>query len=215
MFTRETALLPERRAAVVFMIAAAILSAGASSRMGVPKANLKIDGTTFLNSILSKINRSGFGPVYIVTGYHHQEIGRMVDPEGKYAILQNQNPAQGQLSSLQLVIRNLNERVAGLLVALVDHPLVGEETYCTLYSTAAAHPDAIILPKFQGRTGHPVYFGRRFFHALLETPLSSGAREVIRKNKGAILHLDVSDDGILRDIDTPEDLKTWTEDSPV
>jgi molybdenum cofactor cytidylyltransferase len=212
MYTRAAATLQGPLSWVVFMIAAVILTAGASSRMGVPKANLKIGDTSFLNSILSKINRNGFEPVFIVTGYHHQEISRSISPEGTYHILQNLNPEQGQLSSLQLVIRSLSETVTGLLVALVDHPLVQDDTYCKIYFAAKTHPDAIILPQYQGLSGHPVYFSRKFFSALLETPLQSGAREMVRKNQEAIIYLEVPDAGVIRDIDTPGDLITYRGD---
>ena len=194
------------------MIAAVILTAGASSRMGIPKANLKIGDNTFLNSILYKIQRTGFNPVFIITGYHHQDICQAVDPVGEYKILQNPHPELGQLSSLQLVIRNLTLSVTGLLVVLVDHPLVKEKTYRELYSTALVCPEAIILPKYQDQTGHPVYFSRKFFPALLETSLQTGAREMVRKNQEEIIYLEVADRGIIQDIDTPGDLITYAGD---
>jgi molybdenum cofactor cytidylyltransferase len=193
------------------MIAAVILSAGASSRMGTPKSNLKIGDTSFINSILSRLQSCGFKPIIIVTGYHHREIVKSIDKQFGGEILRNPKPEQGQLSSLQVAVRNFDQDITGMLMVLVDHPLVRENTYRELFKSARAHPRAIIVPTFRQQKGHPVYFSRRFFNDLLETPLSMGAREVIRKNMPAVYYLPVSDEGILQDIDTPDDLIKYSD----
>ena len=188
------------------MIASVILSAGASARMGTPKANLKIGNTTFINSILIKLHSCGTAGIYIVTGYHHRQISQALDSINHCKILHNTNAEQGQLSSLQLAIRNFDRQITGMLVVLVDHPLVREDTYRELLKSARVNPQAIIIPVYQQQRGHPVYFGRKYFQALLETPLNLGAREVIKKNIQSVYSLPVSDPGIVQDIDTPDDL---------
>jgi molybdenum cofactor cytidylyltransferase len=197
------------------MITSIILSAGASARMGAPKANLKIGNTTFLNSILTKLHSCGSTGIYIVTGYHHRQISQALDRTNPCKILHNTNAEQGQLSSLQLAIRNFDQQVTGMLVVLVDHPLVREDTYRELLKSARLNPQAIIIPVYQEQRGHPVYFGRIFFQALLETPLTLGAREVIKKNNQSVYALPVSDPGIVQDIDTPDDLIKYRGDLAV
>jgi len=197
------------------MIASVILSAGASARMGTPKANLKIGNTTFINSILIKLHSCGTAGIYIVTGYHHRQISQALDSINHCKILHNTNAEQGQLSSLQLAIRNFDRQITGMLVVLVDHPLVREDTYRELLKSARVNPQAIIIPVYQQQRGHPVYFGRKFFQALLETPLNLGAREVIKKNIQSVYSLVVSDPGVIQDIDTPDDLIKYRGDLAV
>ena len=197
------------------MIAGVILSAGASARMGTPKANLKIGNTTFINSILSKLHSCGTAGIYIVTGYHHRQISQALDSINHCKILHNTNAEQGQLSSLQLAIRNFDRQITGMLVVLVDHPLVREDTYRELLKSARVNPQAIIIPVYQQQRGHPVYFGRKYFQALLETPLNLGAREVIKKNIQSVYSLVVSDPGVIQDIDTPDDLIKYRGDLAV
>ncbi len=196
----------------VFMIASVILSAGASARMGTPKSNLKIGNTTFINSILSKLQSCNATTIFIVTGYHHRQISQAIDSTYICKILHNSHPEQGQLSSLQLAIRNFDQQVTGMLMVLVDHPLVREDTYREVLKSAQANPQAIIIPTYRQQRGHPVYFSRKFFPALLETPLILGAREVIKNNKQFVHSLPVSDPGILQDIDTPADLIKYSGD---
>ena len=197
------------------MIASVILSAGASARMGTPKANLKIGNTTFINSILIKLHSCGTAGIYIVTGYHHRQISQALDSINHCKILHNTNAEQGQLSSLQLAIRNFDRQITGMLVVLVDHPLVREDTYRELLKSARVNPQAIIIPVYQQQRGHPVYFGRKYFQALLETPLNLGAREVIKKNIQSVYSLVVSDPGVIQDIDTPDDLIKYRGDLAV
>jgi molybdenum cofactor cytidylyltransferase len=195
------------------MIAAVILSAGASSRMGTPKANLKIGDTTFINSILHKLQAcGGYKPLCVVTGYHHREIVQAINTIFKCLIYRNPMPENGQLSSLQVAIRSFDRQVRGMLMVLVDYPLVREETYRELFNSARTHSQAIIIPTYRQQRGHPVYFSRRFFPALLETPLQTGARGVVKYNESAVHYLPVADPGILQDIDTPEDVKKYIGD---
>ena len=93
----------------------------------------------------------------------------------------------------------------GFVLALVDHPLVELETYQKLYEMAKSKPDNIIIPEFFGQKGHPVYFGRPFFDSILQLPLTDGARVVIHENPDNVMYLPVEDEGILKDIDTPND----------
>jgi molybdenum cofactor cytidylyltransferase len=186
------------------MIAAVILAAGNSSRMGKPKALLTINDTTFLNSILSRVRISKYRNIIVVLGQHHELIKKSILSKGAYDVIRNQHPEQGQLSSLQLALHCIKEDMIGALVVLVDHPMVSEKTYQLISKMASKQPDSIIVPTFAGRKGHPVYFSRKFFDALLEAPLDQGARYVVTNNKSDVIYVPVNDAGIITDIDTPE-----------
>jgi len=90
------------------------------------------------------------------------------------------------------------------MIILVDHPLVIKETYRQIFSAAEKDPDRIILPHYNGRNGHPVYFGRKYFPALQSAPVDLGARYVVHHNRAEVLEVPVGDEGILIDIDDPE-----------
>jgi len=68
----------------------------------------------------------------------------------------------------------------------------------------AASKSAVVIPRFNGRRGHPVIFSRAVFHELLEVPTSDGARSVVRADPRRVLEIDVADPAVLEDIDTPE-----------
>lgn len=92
----------------------------------------------------------------------------------------------------------------GVLICLADMPHICSETYAQILS--ALTPEHILIPVHQGRNGQPVGFGSRFFDALRNSSGDVGGRDVVKANRQHVQSLDIDDDGILQDIDTPEDL---------
>ena len=91
-----------------------------------------------------------------------------------------------------------------VLIALADMPWIRRETLATLAAALGAG-DQIVVPRYQGKRGHPVGFGRSHFAALMRLHDDQGARDVIAGG-GTVRWIDVEDPGILIDIDTKEHL---------
>ena len=181
-----------------------ILAAGSSRRMGRPKPLLGIEGDIFINRILSNLSAAGLTRILIVLGEHAGDVRSALGGKIKAGIVINPSPERGQLSSIQMALDQLDRSTTGILLVLVDHPLVRSETYRKILETAGEDPDLIIIPNFNGRNGHPVYFGKRFFGELKNAPLDQGARYVVNKYRSEVIAVPVDDDGILKDIDDPE-----------
>jgi molybdenum cofactor cytidylyltransferase len=186
-----------------------ILAAGSSSRMGKPKALLNIGQTNFVSHICDSLNKSPFKPIWVVVGKSASEIQTQIQTTAKYNFIINPYPEKGQLFSLQLALDNIDEDSAGVLVVLVDHPLVDLRTYHLIYQKAVTHPDSIIIPVFNGKNGHPVYFGQRMFGNLKTAPLTKGARYTVEKNPHKVIRQVVNDNGVIMDIDTVNDYKKY------
>ena len=157
------------------MISAVILAAGDSSRMGKPKALLKYEGLTFLESIISKLETSDINDIFVVLGKNAAKVEKTIKISEHIKILYNSKAEQGQLSSIQLAIKNISEGTRGLLLILVDHPLVAQSTYSVLISHTEGATNKIIIPVCDGKKGHPVFFGCNYFDDLLNAPLDKGA----------------------------------------
>jgi molybdenum cofactor cytidylyltransferase len=187
------------------MVTGIILAAGASTRMGRPKALLPhpATGEPFLIYLVNVFRRGGTDEVIVV--------GRPSDPlvrteaEGAGAhFIHNPAPLRGQLSSLLTGI-DLAERlgVQGVLVSPVDLPGITPAVVARLI--AAAGSAAIIRPTHAGRSGHPIYFSRDVFAELRDADPALGARAVVRADASRVLDVPWEDAGILMDVDTPED----------
>ena len=187
------------------MIAAVVLSAGESSRMGRPKALLPIDGQTFIERIVAALKQTKVGKIIVILGHNARELQSKIS-HLPVEILINTDYKLGQLSSLQLAVRYLQPDLDcdGVLVHLVDHPYLApalvEEMIRRFYETKKR----IIVPKFHGKRGHPVIFSNALFDEILSAPMEEGAKAVVNAHRAETLEIETEEEGIAVDIDTPE-----------
>jgi molybdenum cofactor cytidylyltransferase len=183
-------------------VAAAVLAAGRSSRMGRPKALLPLGGVTFLERVVATADGAGLSPVRVVIGAHREAI-ELALPWLHDRFVHNDRVEDGQLHSLRLVLRDLPASCEGCVVMLVDHPLVREGTVRALVQAFLEHRAPMVVPRFGARRGHPALFGRELFDPLCHGSLEGGARRVVRERGVRPLEVPVDDPGVLADVDTP------------
>lgn len=187
------------------MIAAVVLSAGESSRMGRPKALLPIEGETFIGRIVGSLKRTQVGKILVVLGHNADQLAAAIGAL-PVEILINPNYQLGQLSSLQVAVRTLlsDPDCDGMLVHLVDHPYIDASLVDRMIRQFYESKKDIVVPRCRGKRGHPVLFSRRLFGALLDAPMDQGAKAVVNAHGAATLEMETDEEGITVDIDTPE-----------
>jgi molybdenum cofactor cytidylyltransferase len=191
------------------MIAAVVLSAGESSRMGRPKALLPVDGVRFIEKIVAALKSTQVGEIVAVLGHNADEMRQKIG-DLPITIVVNPNYKQGQLSSLIAAINTIqsskrSESVDGILVHLVDHPYINPDLVNSMIDRFHETKKLIVVPRYQGRRGHPVIFSSALFAELLAAPLDQGAKAVVKARRGDTLEIDTEDEGVIIDIDTPEE----------
>jgi CTP:molybdopterin cytidylyltransferase MocA len=181
-----------------------ILAAGASSRMGRPKALLELGGTTVLSRAIAACRHGGAdGPVVVVAEgaaaieAHARELGADV------AV--NPHPERGQLSSLQAGLARLPQGADAFLLFPVDYALVEADDVRRLLAAFAARPAGgrILTPTFAGRRGHPVVIDAALAPAFLALGEGATARDVIGAHER--VPVEMAADRVLHDMDTPAD----------
>jgi molybdenum cofactor cytidylyltransferase len=187
------------------MIVAVILSAGESSRMGRPKALLPVDGQTFIERIVGTLARTRVGKIIVVLGHDAETLKRQLEHLA-VGFLVNADYKSGQLSSLQTAVRRLesDRECDGMLVHLVDHPYISPTLVDVMIEGFYESNKLIVVPRYQGKRGHPVIFSRALFAELLNAPLDQGAKAVVNAHRDETLEIETDDAGIAVDIDTPE-----------
>ena len=195
------------------MIVAVVLSAGASSRMGRPKALLPVDGVPFIERIVRALERTEVNRTLVVLGHNAEAMREAIAYLGVDTVV-NPDYARGQLSSLHTAIRALNgEPVEAILVHLVDHPFIESRLVDRMIERFRAEKKLIVVPRFNGRRGHPVLFSSKLFPEFLAASLDTGAKPVVRGHPEETLELDTEEAGILVDIDTPEEYRKHVKDT--
>jgi molybdenum cofactor cytidylyltransferase len=180
------------------MIAGIILAAGASSRMGRPKALLEYRGETFVDRLIRIFSRQ-CDPVIVVAGYHADTIGAHVNGRAQFVV--NPDPDRGQLSSLQTALMRVPGDSEGFLFTPVDSPVVGDATVALLIETVRAGDVLIAIPRYGGKRGHPVCGARAMIPEFLALPATAETRLAIDSRADRIAYIDVDDSGVLADID--------------
>ena len=192
------------------MIAAVVLSAGESSRMGSPKALLRVpDGRLFVIRIIEAFATAGIKDVTVVTGAHHDAIAAAIAeqrPATRPRLVRNPDPSRGQLSSLWAGMdAAIGPAVEALLVTLVDVPMIDAPTISAVLDAWRQTHAPIVRPAIGDRHGHPVLFDRTMFDELRQAPLDGGAKTVLRRFAAQIVDVPVAGEGSLIDVDTPAD----------
>jgi molybdenum cofactor cytidylyltransferase len=186
------------------VIAGIILAAGESSRMGADKPLLMYCGKTFLENIIAALHEAGVQRVVVVLGHHAELIQQDIDLSSVEVVV-NQDYRRGQTSSLQAGLRLLgNNEPDGVFLCLVDHPAMSADTVQNLNQYFKATGKLVIVPQMQGKHGHPVLLGRELFSRLLALGPDEGADTVIHQYRDQTEFVEVTDPGILIDIDDPE-----------
>jgi molybdenum cofactor cytidylyltransferase len=187
-------------------LAAVILAAGKSSRMGRPKLLLPWANTSILGHLIHQWHHAGASQITVVCSPNNPELEAELNrlnflPESR---IYNPAPDRGMFSSIQCAASwtGWNRELSHWAIVLGDQPHLKFETLQTLVEFGAAHPTEICLPACEGRGRHPVLMPKSAF---LELPNSStdNLKSFLETHNPALCP--VNDPGLAFDLDRPED----------
>lgn len=183
-------------------IAGILLAAGSSTRFGRDKLIEPLGDTTIaMQSALNILPH--VQSLYAVTNSTNHTLTGLLE-KLPLTIVPCPTSEQGMAASLVCGILHA-EPNDGWLIALADMPFIQQDVYARII-VAAQQGHAIVAPFYRGQRGHPVFIGSRFNQELLQLRGDSGARDLLHAHANDLHKIEVSDAGILRDVDYPADL---------
>ena len=190
-------------------VAAIVLAAGRSTRMGGPNKLLaELNGKKLVRIATEQALASKASEVIVVTG-HQAELVEQALAGLKVKFVRNPDFAGGLASSVKAGIGAVAKDADGAVICLGDMPLIDARLVDRLVE--AFDPDRgnlIVVPVAEGRRGNPVLWSRRFFSELLTLDGDIGARHLIAKHAEAVAEVPVDGESAFLDIDTPQALET-------
>jgi molybdenum cofactor cytidylyltransferase len=185
-------------------IAGLILAGGASKRMGSPKALLPLGEETFLDRLIG-VFQPVCGSVTVVLGHEPEKIQDGLKRAAAASFVVNPDYERGQLSSLQTGLREVPAESSAVLFTPVDYPMVQAETLAALADGFRENRVLLAVPRHAGKHGHPVLFSSALIAEFLRLPDGAAARDVIHEHRERTLYVDVDDEGVVGDVDSPSD----------
>ena len=171
--------------------------------MGRPKQLLPVGDRPSVVRCVETLRHAGVAEVVVVVaaGATGDAVARAVTPLGA-TVTTNPDAGSDMAGSIRVALAAADPSASGVLVALCDHPLVAPETVSALCAEHAQHPDAILVPVYEGRKGHPTLFPWTILNEIATLPT---LRDVVRKDPARVREIDVGDEGVVLEMDTPEE----------
>lgn len=187
-------------------VAAILLAAGRSTRMGHNKLMAPLEGAPLLMRAVDAALSSRARPVILVTG-HEAERVRAALGERPVSVVHNPDYEKGLSTSLRCGLAALPVGCDATLVCLADMPRIGAALLDRLiHSYNPVEGRAICVPTWQGKRGNPVLWGRQFFGEMAALTGDVGAKHLMAEHPELVAEVAAEDDGILADVDTPDAL---------
>ena len=168
--------------------------------MGRPKQLLLVRGKAAVRYCAETFISAGVSDIVVVVA-KGGPVGAAVQ-DLPVRVVCNEDPASDMAASVRVGLKAVSPDARFVLVGLADHPLVSSETVRTVLAESAKDPVKIVIPRYQGRRGHPTLFPRSIIEEIGE---GHTLRDLISIHAGHVRYLDVDDEGVVLDMDTEED----------
>ena len=186
-------------------IAAVVLAAGLSRRMGKPKMILPWGNLTVIGSVVNTLQIAGVHSITVVTGGTADLVGAALINYRVSSVF-NPNYSNGDmLFSIQIGLASLPADAQAALVVLGDQPQIEETTVRRMVGLFHQHQAPLIVPSYTMRRGHPWLIEKSLWLDIQKLTPPATMRDFFQQHNQQIHYLEVDSSSVLSDLDTPED----------
>ncbi|HVS82247.1 MAG TPA: nucleotidyltransferase family protein [Pyrinomonadaceae bacterium] len=191
-------------------VAAILLAAGRSRRMGAFKPLLPFGDRTVIECCVSNLRAGGIDEIVVVVGHRAENVREQLkNSQVRFAV--NPDPDSEMSASIALGVEQVSSNARALVVALVDHPAVPPEVVRILIDEWK-HGATLVQPEHAGRGGHPVLIDMAYRDEMPVLDPSQGLRALFAAHREQVRRVPVASPYVARDMDTWEDYRRLHED---
>jgi molybdenum cofactor cytidylyltransferase len=186
-------------------LAAIVLAAGESRRMGTPKQLLPFGDRTILERVVDTLMTAGVGEVIVVLGHLADQVRKALGERPVHPVINDQY-RDGMLSSVKCGVRATGPEHDAALVALGDQPHIDSSVVADIIQHYRGGTAGIVIPRYGVKKGHPIIINlRKYRQEILDLPADIGLNALMQEHTEDVRLFDIATEDIVRDIDVPED----------
>lgn len=191
-------------------VAAIVLAAGGSTRMGQFKQLLPIGGQSMVRRVTEAVCAADLAQVVVVVGAQAEAVTKAL-ASLPVDIVVNEAWVAGMSTSMKTGLRALHSEVQATLIVLADQPALTPSLLKALVDRYYATGARVIAPFYQGRRGNPVLFDRALFSELLAVEGDQGGRALLIRHQQEMECVEIDDPAAILDVDTRQDYEKTRE----
>jgi len=187
-------------------VSAILLAAGESRRMGgINKLTMPVNGIPLLRRSAAMLCNSALREVVAVVG-HEEQTARQLLAGLPLTVVSNERYREGQMTSVYRGMKALSEPYDGVMICLSDQPLLEiVDIDRLIHAFISDGETSILVPTYKGRRGNPIILAYRHRKNILDGHRNLGCRQLIENNPELVTPLEMDNDHVVFDLDTPED----------
>ena len=189
------------------MIAALVLAAGSSRRMGQPKLLLDLAGRPVVRHVVEALLRSSVDEVIVVVGPNASAM-RAALARLPVRLIENPEHETGMASSMRVGLAACKPDADAALIVLGDQPFQQPDLFDRLIDVYRTSGKPIVVPLYAGQRGNPVLFDRSLFGELLAQQGDQGGRAVLAAHPEMVEAVAIESTDQQRDLDTWRDYES-------
>lgn len=186
------------------MICAVVLAAGCSSRMGKQKLLLPYGKSTVISHIVNQLSKSKVTKTYVVLGHEADKVIKELSDK-QVTIIHNHEYKSGMLSSVRAGILGITQDCDAVLIVLGDQPSITTNLIDKMVQYFPSAQKKIIVPKYNGKRGHPILISTIFKNEILTKFDDVGLRGILWAHDNEVFEMNVSENSVITDMDYPDD----------
>ncbi len=192
-------------------VAAVVLAAGLSRRMGTPKMLLPWGKTTVIGRVVAVLEQAGLSEMIVVTGGARLQVEQALQGIRARKVFNPRFAESEMIESLQVGLAAVSSQAGAALVVLGDQPQIESEVVEAVLKLYFREQPELVVPSYARRRGHPWLVACSLWPELLMLQPDQSMRDFMNAHETAIAYLEVDRPSVLKDLDTPQD---WEREHP-